>query len=62
MRKLTAAMTPAQLCYQNTAKDGNGFLTAFDANVCYAVSGSVPAPAPTMFGSGYFTRKRDYFL
>ena len=31
-----AAMIPAQLCYINSAKDGNGFLTAFDANACYA--------------------------
>jgi hypothetical protein len=30
-----AAKIPAQLCYENTAKDGNGFLTAFDANACY---------------------------
>jgi len=45
-----ATMIPAQLCYQNTAKDGNGFLTAFDASACYAAdptsvgSGSPPAP------------------
>jgi hypothetical protein len=31
-----AAMIPAQLCYVNSAKDGNGFLTAFDAKTCYA--------------------------
>lgn len=31
-----AAMVPAQLCYNNTAKDANGFLTAFDAAACYA--------------------------
>ena len=30
-----AAKIPAQLCYENTVKDSNGFLTAFDANVCY---------------------------
>jgi hypothetical protein len=35
-----AAMIPAQLCYSNTAKDGNGFLTAFDANACYAGDGT----------------------
>jgi hypothetical protein len=41
-----AAMIPAQLCYQNGAKDANGFLTAFDANVCYYSSSSgLPAPA-----------------
>jgi hypothetical protein len=33
---------PAQLCYENTTKDASGFLTAFDATVCYA---SVSAPA-----------------
>jgi hypothetical protein len=32
-----AAKIPAQLCYENTAKDSKGFLTAFDANACYAV-------------------------
>jgi len=31
-----AAMIPAQLCYANTAKDSNGYLTAFDAAACYA--------------------------
>jgi hypothetical protein len=31
-----AAKIPAQLCYESTAKDGNGFLTAFDATVCYS--------------------------
>jgi hypothetical protein len=31
-----AAKIPAQLCYENTAKDGGGFLTAFDADACYA--------------------------
>jgi len=44
-----AAMIPAQLCYQHTAKDGNGFLTAFDANACYAAdstSGGGGAPRP----------------
>ena len=43
-----AAMIPAQLCYQNTSKDGNGFLTAFDANACYASdsSSSSGSPAP----------------
>jgi hypothetical protein len=34
---------PAQLCYEATAKT-NGFLTAFDANVCYA-SSAQPQPA-----------------
>lgn len=42
-----AAMIPAQLCYTNTAKDTNGFLTAFDANACYASDGgSSGLPAP----------------
>ena len=42
-----AAMIPAQLCYTNTAKDGNGFMTAFDANACYANdSSSNNPPAP----------------
>lgn len=31
-----AAMIPAQLCYNSTAKNSGGFLTAFDANACYA--------------------------
>jgi hypothetical protein len=39
-----AAKIPAQLCYENTAKS-NGFLTAFDANVCYASSATIPKPA-----------------
>lgn len=26
---------PAQVCYEATAKDGSGFLTAFDATACY---------------------------
>jgi hypothetical protein len=42
-----AAMIPAQLCYTNTAKDGNGFLTAFDANACYANDPSSSAGGPT---------------
>jgi len=41
-----AAMIPAQLCYSNTAKDGNGFLTAFDANACYASDPSSGGPPP----------------
>jgi hypothetical protein len=28
-------MIPAELCYANTAKDGNGFLTTFDGATCY---------------------------
>jgi hypothetical protein len=40
-----AAMIPAQLCYANTARDSNGFLTAFDADACYANdSSSNPGP------------------
>ena len=45
-----AAMIPAQLCYVNGAKDGNGYLTAFDANACYAAdpsSGDPPPDPPT---------------
>lgn len=42
---LHAAMIPAQLCYANSAKDGNGFLTAFDANACYA---NDPASDPAL--------------
>jgi hypothetical protein len=30
-----ASKIPAQLCYENTAQDSGGFLTAFDATVCY---------------------------
>jgi hypothetical protein len=41
-----AAMIPAQLCYVNTAKDGNGFLTAFDANACYANNSSTSGLNP----------------
>jgi hypothetical protein len=33
-----AAKIPAQLCYESTAKDSNGFLTGFDANACYMSS------------------------
>jgi hypothetical protein len=40
-----ANQIPAQLCYNSTAKDGSGFLTAFDANACYSSSTST-APAP----------------
>jgi hypothetical protein len=45
-----AALIPAQLCYNKIAKDGNGFLTAFDPNTCYpddsSSVGSQGAPAP----------------
>ena len=43
-----AALIPAQVCYNNTAKDGNGYLTAFDANACYTNDPSSTAddPAP----------------
>jgi hypothetical protein len=37
---------PAQLCYETTAKDANGSLTAFDANVCYT-NANAPAPPAT---------------
>jgi hypothetical protein len=33
---------PAQLCYDSTAKDASGFLTAFDASVCYAAATTYP--------------------
>lgn len=40
---------PAELCYDNTAKS-SGFLTAFDANVCYSSSTpNPPAPAANLF-------------
>lgn len=39
------AKIPAQLCYDNTAKNGSGYLTAFDANACYANDPSVSASA-----------------
>ncbi len=41
-----ANQIPAQLCYFNTAKDANGFLTAFDANACYSNSISTAPAAP----------------
>jgi hypothetical protein len=37
---------PAQLCYESTAKDANGFLTAFDPSVCYATASAGTPPAP----------------
>lgn len=38
---------PARLCYEATAKDSNGNLTAYDARTCYA-TGTAPAlPAPS---------------
>jgi hypothetical protein len=42
-----AAEIPAELCYDNSAKDANGFVTSFDANVCYYSSGTPPS-APTV--------------
>jgi hypothetical protein len=45
-----AAKPPAQLCYENTAKDSGGFLTAFDANTCYysaSTSNTVPQNVTT---------------
>jgi hypothetical protein len=38
-----AAKIPAQLCYENTAKS-NGYLTAFDADACYAAVSGGPQP------------------
>jgi hypothetical protein len=49
-----AAMIPAEICYNNTAKS-NGFLTAFDASACYAndlVSSQPGGPAPPTALSG----------
>lgn len=34
---------PAEVCYNNTAKDANGMIT-FDANTCYGSAGGPPAP------------------
>ncbi len=43
-----AAKIPAQLCYENGAKDSRGYLTSFDASVCYAsTSATNPPPTPT---------------
>lgn len=44
-----ASKIPAQLCYENTAKNGSGFLTAFDANACYA-NDIGPAPPTGISG------------
>jgi len=41
-----AAMIPARMCYANTVKDSNGFLTAFDADACYANGSSSQGPNP----------------
>jgi hypothetical protein len=42
-----ASKIPAQICYDNTAKDGGGFLTAFDADDCYeADTGATIRPEP----------------
>jgi hypothetical protein len=38
-----AAKIPAQLCYENTAKNSDGFLTAFDAKSCYAGYDNFPS-------------------
>jgi hypothetical protein len=40
-----AAEIPAQLCYNNSTQS-NGFLTAFDADACYASDSGSTAPAP----------------
>jgi hypothetical protein len=42
---------PARVCYENSAKDGNGRLTAFNPDTCYGTSGggsgdTVPPSAP----------------
>jgi hypothetical protein len=36
---------PARLCYENTAKDSNGILTAFNATTCYGSGSNQPPPA-----------------
>ena len=36
---------PARVCYESTAKDGNGYLTTYDARNCYA-SYTASAPNP----------------
>jgi hypothetical protein len=41
-----AAKIPAQLCYESSAKDSNGFLTAFDANACYTTGTSSSIAPP----------------
>lgn len=42
-----AAKIPAQLCYENSAKDGNGYLTAYDAAACYSADTGAKPNAPT---------------
>lgn len=42
-----AAKIPAQLCYENSAKDGDGYLTAFDAAACYANDPGAKPNVPT---------------
>lgn len=42
-----ASKIPAQLCYENSAKDANGYLTAFDANACYPSAGAPSGPLPS---------------
>ena len=39
---------PARLCYQNTAKDGSGRLTAFNPDTCYGTSGGGGGSADTV--------------
>ncbi|MGA2001516.1 MAG: discoidin domain-containing protein [Terriglobales bacterium] len=40
---------PAQLCYENSARDANGMLTNFNADLCYAAA-SGPAARPPANG------------
>lgn len=35
---------PAELCYESSAKDSNGYLTAFDAASCYSAASLLPGP------------------
>ncbi|HTW79470.1 MAG TPA: hypothetical protein VME23_08020 [Terracidiphilus sp.] len=45
-----AAKIPAQLCYENTAKNSAGFLTAFDAKACYERRDLLPANKARIVG------------
>ncbi|MGB9103573.1 MAG: hypothetical protein WCC59_02335, partial [Terriglobales bacterium] len=35
---------PAQLCYENSAQDANGYLINFNADLCYAAAGPAALP------------------
>lgn len=38
---------PARLCYEASAKNGNGYLTAYDPSTCYASTAAAPLAAPS---------------